>query len=63
MWLTFLCLLGIVDATGDSIRLFDDLMLDYDNRLRPGTNRAEPTTVHFRLSLSQVIEMVITIRI
>ncbi|CAD5209894.1 unnamed protein product [Bursaphelenchus xylophilus] len=44
-------------ATQDSIRLFDDLMVDYNNHLRPSDGLRNSTVVHIRLSLSQIIEL------
>ncbi|CAD5206774.1 unnamed protein product [Bursaphelenchus okinawaensis] len=53
----FYALGGLAAGTQDSIRLFDDLMFDYNNHLRPATRPLNQTVVHVRLSLSQIIEM------
>lgn len=42
----------------DSIRLFEDIMYDYNCHRRPAAGPTKSTQVHVRLSLSQIIEMV-----
>ena len=44
----------LLKSTLDSNRLFNDLMRDYDRTRRPNAQ----TTIHVRLSMSQIIDVV-----
>ena len=51
-------LINLVWGSEDAKRLYDDLMVDYNRLLRPGSNPREPLTIKFQLRLSQIIDLV-----
>lgn len=42
----------------DAKRLYDDLISRYNKLVRPVLNESQPLTVHIKLKLSQLIEVV-----
>ncbi|CAG2171625.1 unnamed protein product, partial [Oppiella nova] len=47
-----------VNCNPDAKRLYDDLISRYNKLVRPVINVSEPLTVHIKLKLSQLIEVV-----
>lgn len=54
----FLIEAGIVNGNPDAKRLYDDLISRYNKLVRPVHNVSDPLTVHIKLKLSQLIEVV-----
>jgi hypothetical protein len=46
------------EGNPDAKRLYDDLISRYNKLVRPVINVSEPLTVHIKLKLSQLIEVV-----
>ncbi|GIY86120.1 nicotinic acetylcholine receptor alpha subunit [Caerostris darwini] len=46
------------DGNPDARRLYDDLISRYNKLVRPVMNVTDPLTVHIKLKLSQLIEVV-----
>ena len=51
---------GVVLATAnrDANRLFEKLLADYNKLVRPVDNNTEALVVHFKLKLSQLLDVV-----
>lgn len=64
MYYEFPCIAGIsvvvLKALGDNNerKLINNLMDNYDKRLRPSTNGSQPLNVTFGLALAQLIDVV-----
>lgn len=52
----------VTSANPDAKRLYDDLISRYNKLVRPVMNTSEPLTVHIKLKLSQLIEVVSSVR-
>lgn len=49
--------IGIVTASYDERRLYEDLMRDYNSLERPVANHSKPVTVYLKVSLQQIIDV------
>lgn len=57
----YMCLFFVIlgsEGNPDARRLYDDLISRYNKLVRPVMNVTDPLTVHIKLKLSQLIEVV-----
>lgn len=55
---TFLLTVDLVSTDESEYRLIQDLMRNYDPRIRPSINASESLNVTFGLALAQIIDVV-----